>query len=318
MLVFFLKIQIVLPMSVRHQLLNSFFKKKNTAEFWIQLGVFGILGLAFWPITLWFTASAQEQSRLFNALILLGMATVMLVRFGGVEIRETLSLNAPARRALVASFVLLLAQFIGSRVAPAGWQGLISLLVIPAYCCGLAAFVRFVFGAGTRRITRTTAATFCAFLLLSVFMQPLDWPLRGLAGKWSAAALELIGKSVELGLVGAEGGPPKLILLVGEHPFHVASECNGFGVILTSLLIGLLLALYRRRGLLDTALNMVVGLMIGFAFNTLRIVIIVLLAPYMMNQYMLMHEIVGTITYWGCLVLVWVLLNGPTQEEETA
>ena len=303
-------------MSVRQQLLDSFLAKKNVAEFWIQLGVFCILGLAFWPITLWFTASAQEQSRLFHALILLGLATVMLVRYGGIEIRETLSLNPSARRALVASFILLLAQFIGSHVGPASWQGPISLLVIPAYCCGLAGFVRFVFGEGTRWITRTTAGTFCAFLLLSIFMQPLDWPLRGLAGKWSAAALEFIGKSVELRLVGAEGAPPKLILLVEEHPFHVASECNGFGVILTSLLIALLLALYRRLSLLDTALNMVVGLMIGFVFNTLRIVIIVLLAPYMMNQYHLMHEIVGTITYWGCLVLIWVLLNGPTQEEE--
>ena len=303
-------------MSVRQQLLDSFLAKKNVADFWIQLGVFGILGLAFWPVTLWVTASAQEQSRLFNALILLGLATVMLVRYGGVEIRETLSLNTSARRALVASFVLLIAQFAGSHFAPASWQSLLSLLVIPAYCCGLAALVRFVFGEGTCRITRTTAGTFCAFLLLSILMQPLDWPLRGLAGQWSAAALEFIGKSVELGLVGAEGGPPKLILLVEEHPFHVASECNGFGVILTSLLIALLLALYRRLSLLDTALNMVVGLMIGFVFNTLRIVIIVLLAPYMMNQYQLMHEIVGTITYWGCLVLIWVLLNGPTEEEE--
>ncbi len=305
-------------MSVRQQLLNSFLKKKNTSEFWLQLGVFILFGLTFWPVTQWLTNSAQEQNRLLNALVVLGLATVMLVRYGSVEIRETLSLNDAARRALIVSFLLLLAQFIGARVAPAHWRGLISLLVIPAYCCGLAAFVRFVFGEGTRRITRTTAGTFCAFLLLSISMQPLDWPLRGLAGKWSAWALERIGKSVELGLVGAASEPPKLILWVEQHPFHVASECNGFGVILTSLLIGLLLALYRRMGVFDTALNMVAGLMIGFGFNILRIVIIVLLAPYMMNQYLLMHEIVGTITYWGCLVLIWLALKGPTREEQTA
>jgi len=305
-------------MPVRKQLLNSFLEKKETTEFWIQLGVFILFGLTFWPVTQWFTSSAQDQSRLFNALVVLGLATVVLIRYGRVEIRETLSLNPAARRALGVSFILLLAQFIGARVAPASWQGLVSLLIIPAYCCGLAAFIRFVFGEGTRRITRTTAGTFCAFLLLSILMEPLDWPLRGLAGTWSASALGFIGKSVELGLVGAEGGPPKLILWVEQHPFHVASECNGFGVILTSLLIALLLALYRRLGALDTALNMIVGLIIGFIFNTLRIVIIVLLAPYMMNHYILMHEIVGTITYWGCLVLIWVLLNGPTQEERPA
>jgi len=35
-----------------------------------------------------------------------------------------------------------------------------------------------------------------------------------------------------------------------------------------------------------------------------------------MDHYMLMHEIVGSITYWGSLVLIWILLNGPTKEEE--
>ena len=304
-------------MKLRRQLAHSLKEKVRLPDFWLNCGVFALLGFIFFPITLWFTSGAQEQSRLLHALIVLGLATVMLVRYGGVAIEETFHLNPSARRALIACFVILIAQFMGSRFAPEPWRGLVSLLVIPAYCCGLAALVRFVFGEGTRRITRTTAGTFCVFLLLSIFMQPLDWPLRGLAGKWSASALEWIGKGVELGLVGAEGSAPKLILLVEEHPFHVASECNGFGVILTSLLIGLLLALHRRLGVLDTALNMVAGLMIGFVFNILRIVIIVLLAPYMMNQYMLMHEIVGSITYWGCLILVWVILNGPTEDEST-
>ena len=303
-------------MQLRRQLAKSAKKKLRQPDFWVNCSIFALLGFVFVPITLWFTSSAQEQSRLFHALIVLALATVMLVRFGGVEIKDTLSLNPSARRALFASFILLLAQFIGARLAPANWQGLFSLLVIPAYCCALAAFVRFIFGEGTRRITRTTAGTFCAFLLLSIFMQPLDWPLRGLAGTWSASALEFIGKTVELGLVGAESGPPKLILWVEEHPFHVASECNGFGVFLTSLLVGLLLALYKKQGIFDTALNLVSALAIGFVLNVVRIVIIVLLAPSLMDHYMLMHEIVGSITYWGSLVLIWILLNGPTKEEE--
>lgn len=305
-------------MQLRRQLAASLKEKVRLPDFWLNCGVFALLGFIFLPITLWFTSSAQEQSRLLHALIVLGLATVMLVRYGGVEIKETFNLNPSARRALIICFVILIVQFIGARFAPEQWRGLVSLLVIPAYCCGLAAFVRFVFGEGTRRITRTTTGTFCAFLLLSIFMQPLDWPLRGLAGEWSASALEWIGKSVELGLVGAKDSAPKLILLVEEHPFHVASECNGFGVILTSLLIGLLLALHRRLGVLDTALNMAAGLAIGFIFNILRIVIIVLLAPYLMDHYMLMHEIVGSITYWGCLILIWVILNGPTEDEQAS
>lgn len=303
-------------MQLRRQLASSLKEKVRLTDFWVHCGVFALLGIIFLPITLWFASSATEQSRLLHALLVLMLAMVTLVRYGGVEIRETFYLNASARRALITCFVILIVQFIGARAAPEKWQGLASLLVIPAYCCGLAAFFRFVFGEGTRRLTRTATGTFCAFLLLSLFMQPLDWPLRGLAGQWSASALQFIGKTVELGLVGSEGGPPKLILWVEQHPFHVASECNGFGIILTSLLIALLLALYRKLGVFDTALNLAAALTIGIAFNILRIVIIVLLAPSLMDHYMLMHEIVGSITYWGGLILIWLLLNGPTQNED--
>lgn len=303
-------------MQLRRQLALSFREKVHETDFWVNCAFFVVLGFVFSNLTLWLVSSTQEQSRLLHALMVLVMATVMLVRFGGVEIKETLSLNPSARRALIASFALLAVQFGAASFAPEKWTTLVSLLIIPAYCCGLAAFVRFIFGEGTRRVTRTAAGTLCAFLLLSIFMQPLDWPLRGLAGQWSAFVLDFIGKNVELGLVGQTNNPPKLILLVNEHPFHVASECNGFGVILTSLLIALLLSLYQRMGPLDTALNLLAGLAMGFVFNIVRIVIIVLLAPALMDHYMLMHEIVGSISYWACLILLWVALKGPTTEPE--
>lgn len=305
-------------MTLGRKLLDSFLEKRRTSEFWFEVLAFILLGFAFWPVTQWFAESAQEQNRLLYSLTVLALATIILIRYDGAEIKNTLTLNPSSRRALIASFILLLANFIGYRTAPDEWRGLTSLIIIPAYCCGLAALFRFIFGEGTRSLTRTTAGTLCGFLLLSILMQPMDWPLRGLAGHWSASVLEFIGKSVELGLVKAENYPPKLILWVEQHPFHVASECNGFGVILTSVLIGLLLALYRRLGVFNTALNIFAGLILGFIFNILRIVIIVLLAPTFMNHYSLMHEVVGNITYWGCLVLLWLLLNGPTQERREA
>ena len=106
-----------------------------------------------------------------------------------------------------------------------------------------------------------------------------------------------------------------LILLVNEQPFHVASECNGFGVILTSLLLSLLLAIHRGSSLSSTSLNLLSGAMIGFVFNIIRIVVIVLFAPLLMEHYHLMHEIVGGITYWSSLVIIWILLKGPTRSE---
>jgi exosortase/archaeosortase family protein len=300
-------------MPIRQQLAASFTEKYRQPSFWLHGLLFGLLGAALWPLTTWFAQTANDQSRILNALIVLVAASVLLVRFGGVTVERPLELNASARRALYAAYGLLLVTYLAPTFLHVQWAG---LFIIPAYCCALAALVRFVFGTNTQRLTRTVAGTLCAFLLLSIFMEPLDWPLRSLAGQWSGYVLGMIGQSTDLGLVGQEAGPPMLILMVNDFPFHVASECNGFGVILTSLLLALLLAIYRRLNVFDLCLNLLAGVIIGFIFNTLRIVIIVLLAPSLMDHYHLMHEIVGGITYWACLILVWLSLNGPTEPEK--
>ncbi len=300
-------------MPIRRQLAVSFTEKCRQIDFWLHCVLFGLLGLALWPLTIWFAQTAHEQSRILHALIVLASASLMLVRFGGVTITRPLELNASARRALLAAYGILLLTYLAPFVTHSNLTG---LLVIPAYCCALAAAVRFTFGEGTHQLTRTVAGTLCAFLLLSTFMAPLDWPLRSIAGKWSAYVLELIGQSTALGLFGQAGEPPILVLIVNEQPFHVASECNGFGVIITSLLLALLLAIHRRLNIFDLGLNLLAGVIIGFIFNIVRIVIIVLLAPSMMERYHLMHEIIGGITYWACLILVWLALNGPTEPEK--
>lgn len=308
-------------MPIRRQLSTAILEKVRTTDLWIHVFLYGCLFTAMLPITLWVAESAEEQSRILNALMVLLFACVLLVRFGNIEIRDPLSLNKSARIYLYAAFGLLIVNFIAHKIGPIEnerFAFILPLISIPAYCYALGSLVLFTFGEETRRLTRTAAGTLCAFLLLSILMQPLDWPLRSLAGQWSGSALALIGKTVELGLQNsAETGAPQLLLLVNEHPFHVASECNGFGVILTSLLLSLMLAIYRKLGLFDIALNLIAGIILGFIFNTLRIVIIVLIAPSLMEHYHLMHEIVGAITYWGCLALVWVLLNGPIKDEVT-
>ncbi len=305
----------------RQQLVNSFLERIKTQEFWLHCVLFTFISLAFWPMTKWFAVTAHEQSRILHALVVILMAAVLLVRFNRIQIIDPFRLNKSSRNALLSAFALLIGNFIVSTIPAVKSLGpeflkWFSLVSIPAYCLGLASFVLFVFGEKAKRVTITVASTLCVFLLLSLLMDPLDWPLRSLAGKWSGTALTLVGKTVEMGLLSNPGDPPKLILLVDQQPFHVASECNGFGVIITSLLLAFLLGIYRRHKPIDFILNVIVGLFLGFAFNTLRIFIIVLLAPSMMEHYHLMHEIVGTITYWGCLILVWILLNGPVRDEE--
>lgn len=309
-------------MSKRQQILASFLEKRTQPEFWVNCSLYACLGVAFLPITLWIAVTANEQSRILHALIVLVMAIFLLVLYNRIDVKEPLTLNKSARKTLFAAYGLLLLSVLSQKLIPQSSQlltQLSSLLAIPAYCCGLASMLLFLYGKGVRRIAYTATGTFSAFILLSLFMAPLDWPLRTLAGKWSGIALNALGKTVELGVQGSTAtAPAQLILIVNEHPFHVASECNGFGVILTSLLLSVLLAIYRKLGPIDSALNVLSGITLGFIFNTLRILIIVLLAPSMMDHYHLMHEIVGSITYWACLILTWVLLNGPVENEPGA
>ena len=306
-------------MPIRKRIANDFRKKCSTLEFWQHALLYACLGLAFWPITQWFTANAHEQSRIFHSLIVLSLATLLLIRFGGVQIAETLTLNRSARVSLILTYALLLLNFLAQQILSESVSPIlrigVSLLSIPAYCAALASLVLFVFGEKIRRIVVTVSGTLCAFLSLSTLMQPLDWPLRGFAGQWSQRLLELLGQNTALKLVSEEQGIPVLVLLVNDHPFQVASECNGFGVILTSILLSVMLALYRRHNLLNFASNIAAAITLGFLFNTLRIIVIILLAPHTMNHYMLMHEIVGGIAYWGCVITVWWILNGPVREE---
>ena len=306
-------------MPMHQQLAASFKQQRAQLDFWLHCALYACLGLAMLPITQWVATTATQQSRLLHALIVMLAAVGLLVGHSRPAIHAPLQLNNSARNTLLAAYALLALNALGRQYLPPSYGPLLamaSLLSIPAYCCAMSSLCLFVGGTGMRRIAYTVGTSFCAFMLLSIFMAPLDWPLRTVAGQWSGAALDLIGKSVQLSVTGeAAGEPPKLILFVDQHPFHVAAECNGFGVMLTSLLLSLLLAIYRQLSAIDTVLNLLAGITLGLLFNTLRILIIVLLAPTLMAHYHLMHEIVGALSYWSCLILTWVLLNGPTRPQ---
>ncbi|MEC7274137.1 MAG: archaeosortase/exosortase family protein [Verrucomicrobiota bacterium] len=299
-------------MPIRKQLVASFRQKYCHQDFWLHCLLLGLLVTALWPLTVWFAQTAYDQSRILHALAVLCIASVLIVRFGGIKVSNPLEMNPSAQRALLAAYVFLIICILGKYLALPEWIGLV---IVPAYCCALAAGMRFVLGENTQKLTRTLATTLLIFLLLSIYMEPMDWPLRSFAGQWSSHILDFLGQSSDLRVASEGSAPPMLLLVVNEFPFHVASECNGFGVILTSLLVSLLLAIHRGSSIPSTSLQVLVGAVIGFAFNVIRIVIIVLLAPTLMQHYQLMHEIVGGITYWSSLVVIWILLNGPTQSE---
>ena len=129
------------------------------------------------------------------------------------------------------------------------------------------------------------------------------------AGDWASWILGLLGCGVELRWV-ESAGEPMLLLIHEGFPFHVAAECNGFGVLTASLMLASLLVLIRPMAWLDRLLYVGLAGLLAGAGNFLRIVTIVLLTePVGLEHYMLMHEIVGTVTYYGTLGLLWWLIR---------
>ncbi len=181
----------------------------------------------------------------------------------------------------------------------------------------LLAGVGCLFRAGVGTLLHPTSrpllnALFVAFTLfgaLLVALPLLDVPLRIIAGRWSAQLLMWLQQETNLGWV-IEQGQALLILVVNGRPFHVAAECNGFGLLGTSLLLNAAFILYRRVGWLDGMVLVGTGVFLAVVGNLLRILVIVGLAPHVGDHYYLMHELVGTIVFYAALGFQWWLLVG--------
>ena len=133
----------------------------------------------------------------------------------------------------------------------------------------------------------------------------LDWPLRQMAGVESARFLKSIGLASQLAI--QQDPDIRLLLLTPSQTFIVATECNGFGLITSSLLLGLIRLLYCRAawGWFVTLLPLCV--LVAFVFNFLRIAVIVLLAPRFPAHYDVLHEIAGLVALYSGLGVVWLL-----------
>jgi exosortase/archaeosortase family protein len=262
-------------------------------------GILLSLNLIFFAPALWWLAreTAQHEQLRHALLILLFAAAAMLM-----EERKKLSLRitADARFALILgmAFLMMGGAYV---VAPV-------FLTAAAFALALSAWLGFFYGKESHRLGTAWALAFMLFIGAAQAFEVFDWPLRQMAGLHSAWVLNHIG--FDSGLFLNTARDPKLILTVAGRPFEVATECNGYGLISSSALVALLLVAYRRLAWPDKLLSMAIAIFLGSLFNTLRILVIVLLAPRAGSSYLFMHETVGTVFFWGCLILVWLIVGG--------
>jgi len=113
----------------------------------------------------------------------------------------------------------------------------------------------------------------------------------------------MIRQPVELLL--ASGRLPELLLRVGNSNFIVATECNGFGLLTSALLVATILAFQLRLPWLSKVGLVALAVPIAIICNFLRIVGITLIAPRVPLPYGFVHEVVGLVFYLAGLAMIW-------------
>lgn len=183
--------------------------------------------------------------------------------------------------------------------------------VMASFCLSLAAIISFLMGRAGVRAFAPAFGAILVFGMLAGMFPTLDWPLRAMAAHYAANLLTSMHVPVELALV--VGQAPQLLLKVNGHHFIVATECNGFGLLTSSLILGSSLAFFYRSSWLHRVGILLLAMPIAIGCNFLRIVSISLLAPRVPVSYFLVHEACGLLFYYLGLGLIWMMVRTPHQ-----
>lgn len=260
--------------------------------------IVGVTAAAYGPMVYGVIRLSSRTTQALNAFMLLGIATV----------EAFLS----ARRAhpfhlRITSHGILLFSASCVALAVASLSGLWPLAVL-GLCFNIASLLSFGFGRdGARRFHPALVGLGCAVALL-VFVPRFDVLLRLIAAHGSAVALNIAGFQTQV-VTQADPFGINLVVERGVSVFNVATECNGFGIILSSVVLAVIVSVRRDYPwVLWVGLGVAAGA-VGLVFNTLRIVAISLASMNTTLDYTLIHEGLGSVVYMAALAAVWILVR---------
>jgi exosortase len=255
-----------------------------------------LLGLVYLPLLLWLGKAGFVVSQLSTGGVLVLFAL-------WICLQDIIHQHPFAPNTSDYGFGLLGVAFVLMAAALyATWLALPFVLV--SFCCSFAAVISFLFGRESAKRMAPALGMIFVFGMLAALFPQLDWPLRAVAGRYAASLINTLGIPVQLAL--DLGHAPKLLLIVSERVFIVATECNGFGLLASSLLLSVFLAFHYRMAWWNRLGLIVLALPIAIGCNFLRIVSIALIAPRIPLPYMWIHETLGLIFYYSGLGLIWV------------
>ena len=266
----------------------------------LATALYAITGLVYLPLGFWLYRQTTTHEQLLQALIVFVFTGLLIFYERRASLQFKIGFRSSSQNLLLAGYLFIALSVVFN-------SGLVFLV---SFCLVLASGLDYLFGPKILRKLVPMLIGLAVFLLIILLLPALDWPLRSLAGQCAAFGLETLGQESALRLIATPEGP-KLLLLSGGSPFHVAAECNGFRILSSSLLMATLLPLYeRKRSPMPRLLLVLASGLMAFLFNGLRIVVIVLLAPRVgAGNYDLMHEAVGTVLTYTCLFLVYLLFR---------
>ena len=198
-----------------------------------------LIGLLYVPLLYWLGRMTLHTQQLVNGAFLVLMALVICVRDAAGKLRlQPQFSNLGIGLLALGFFYLWLAGRSRYWALP---------LVLLSFCLSFAGIMSFLFGRmGVKPFLPMLGAFFVFGVLVGLF-PTLDWPLRAMAAQYAGGLLAWLGVPVKLVL--AAGQPAKLILGVNGQDFEVATECNGFGLLTSSLIVATILAFhYQMRG----------------------------------------------------------------------
>ncbi|MFO7903509.1 MAG: exosortase/archaeosortase family protein [Pirellulaceae bacterium] len=265
----------------------------------IDFAIVGALGLllalVYLPVVLWLGHVTFQMEQLHN-----GGLIVLITLFIGLQraVRQQDREREPSN----VGFVLILAGLgvlLLLKIAPV----FTLFLVLLSFCLSFAGMTALILGP---RGALSLAPAIAGIHLMGLFAgiaPSIDWPLRALAAKWSANLLAAVGADVRVAM--NIGQAPRLLLAVDGRLFVVASECNGFGLLFSCLLVAALLIFYHRLSWVEGLVILALAAPTALLFNSLRIVGISMAAGAVPLPYAVIHETIGILSYLAALGLLW-------------
>jgi exosortase/archaeosortase family protein len=251
--------------------------------------------LAFWPIVTWLAAQTFAREQLKQSFFILVLAGIWIA----LEQRRSLRLRLQVDNTGLASLLAAYACIAGAVLLKT------PLLVLAGLVAAAAGAVQIVFGGRALQRTAPLLAAFALLILFVLLFPVLDWPLRQMAGVKSVQLLQAFGLASHLQVV---ANPDVQLQLVNPHgTFTVATECNGFGLISSSMLLGAICLLYRRAAWWKFPGLLALSLLLAFAANLWRIAAIVFFAPSFPGHYHALHETAGIVALYTGLGTVWLI-----------